>query len=183
MLDTLNCDLGCGTASVTTQNHASTAYCLPCVLRVSLTIYTLVTTQSYQSALRKDIQVTFLRPSLMASPFNQQCDIQHQCIVLNCLILVIKYVIDFKHIYYFWHYCNPVQNKKLQTFYLILSTQCNNSPSGASLSFIINLYYHCYLLLSKHTLVLEIMAQKIDMYMYDVSALRDKMVALTFFHC
>ena len=43
MLDALTCALGCGIASVTTQNHACTAYCLPCVLRASLTIFTAVT--------------------------------------------------------------------------------------------------------------------------------------------
>ena len=59
MLDVITCDLGCGIASVTTQNHACTAYCLPCVLKTSLTICAVVTNQPYQSAVWIDINVPF----------------------------------------------------------------------------------------------------------------------------
>ena len=37
ILDVMTCALGFGTASVTSQNHACTAYCFLCVLRASLT--------------------------------------------------------------------------------------------------------------------------------------------------
>ena len=57
MLDVITCDLGCGIASVTTRNHACTAYCLPCVLKTGLTICAVVTRQPYQSAVWKDINV------------------------------------------------------------------------------------------------------------------------------
>ena len=59
MLDLMTCAIRCGTASVTTQNYAFTAYCLPCVLRASLTICAAVTTRPYQSVVRKDINVAF----------------------------------------------------------------------------------------------------------------------------
>ena len=47
MLDALTCALGCGIASVATQNHAFTAYCLPFVLRASLTIFTVKVTKYF----------------------------------------------------------------------------------------------------------------------------------------
>jgi len=52
------------------RNHACFAYGLPCVLRASLTICTVATTQSYQSVVGKDIKVAFPSLSLINSPFN-----------------------------------------------------------------------------------------------------------------
>ena len=56
------------------------------------------------------------------------------------VILALVYsVLSGSHTYFSGIIVTQSQNKKLQTFYLISKTQCN-SPLGASLWFVINLY-------------------------------------------
>ena len=45
-----------------------------------------LTTQSYQSAVRQDIQVAFSPPSNMSSPFKQQCDILYKYIIFGVIV-------------------------------------------------------------------------------------------------